>query len=78
MSYQMSPARYSLAPMSPLLSYPTENTEGTQEMDVDDLARCLPFMNKLAKNDQQKAAVQKYFKEKVTLIFYRVGQDRVG
>ncbi|KAF6023187.1 hypothetical protein EB796_018520 [Bugula neritina] len=42
-----------------------ENVESTSELDVEDFVKKLPFVSKSIKNDQQKLAVQRYFKDKI-------------
>ena len=39
--------------------------ESTSELDVEDFVKKLPFVSKSIKNDQQKLAVQRYFKDKI-------------
>lgn len=41
--------------------------ESTHELDIEDFVKKLPFISKSIKNDQQKMAVQRYFKDKVLL-----------
>lgn len=38
------------------------------ELDIDELINKLPFLGKSLKNDQQKAAMQRYFKDRVCLL----------
>ncbi|XP_067944025.1 uncharacterized protein [Watersipora subatra] len=42
-----------------------ENVEKTNELDIEEFVKKLPFISKAIKNDQQKLAVQRYFKDKI-------------
>ena len=43
----------------------SENVQSTEELDMEDFIKKFPVVSKAIKNDQQKQAIQKYFKDKV-------------